>query len=283
MNATGDTQMSILVTGATGTVGRQLVAQLAAAGHPVRALTRNPARAQFSAGVEVVQGDLTHPETLATALQGVTGLHLINFGGDNYAALETGPQIMSLAKAAGVQRVTVLLGGELGALEVAVQASGLDWTFLQPVEFMSGLFDHGEAIQSGGEVRMGFLNRRSAMVHEADIAAVAAVALTEPGHGGKTYTLTGPEVLTPHDIFRILGEAVGREISLVELSEEEARAEWAAQGFPPDTIEFFVWVFGNTPEIGYTVVPTVEEVTGRVARSLAVWAAENRNHFVKQN
>src|SRR5690606_19675522 len=104
----------------------------------VRALTRNP-DAVLPEGVERVVGDLSRPEMLTTALEGVTGLHLINFDGSGAGSspLETGAQIMALAKQAGVKRVTVLLGGEIGAFEQAVQESGLDWTFLQPVEFMA--------------------------------------------------------------------------------------------------------------------------------------------------
>src|SRR5687768_3267296 len=120
-------QHKILVTGATGTVGRQLVNHLVQAGHHVRALTRNPQKANFPAGVEVVTGDLTTPETLVLALEGMTGLHLINFdGGDSgYGLLQTGAEIVELAKKAGVQRVTVLRGGEKGSVEMEVEASDL--------------------------------------------------------------------------------------------------------------------------------------------------------------
>jgi uncharacterized protein YbjT (DUF2867 family) len=103
--------MTNLVTGATGTVGRQVVAELLRRGQSVRALTRDPAKAGLPDGVEVVRGDLTDAETLAPALEGVTGLHLITFGGPYFAPLETGPRILQLAKAAGVRRITVLHGG----------------------------------------------------------------------------------------------------------------------------------------------------------------------------
>lgn len=271
--------MKFLITGATGNVGRHLVEQLHAAGHHVRALTRNAAKANFPSGVEVVVGDLTQPQTIISALQGVTGLHLINFGGEDYAPLTVGRDLMAAAKAAGVQRVTVLLGGEMGALEESVKDSGLAWTFLQPVEFMSNALDYAEPIKTTGTMRLGFINRKSAIVHDADIAAVAAAALTQEGHGGKTYTITGGDVLTPIDMLKTIGAAIGRDIPLIELSEAEAREQWRAQGFTDDVIEFFVWVYGNTPEIGYTLVPTVQEVTGQPPRTFAQWVGENVTAF----
>jgi uncharacterized protein YbjT (DUF2867 family) len=271
--------MKFLIAGATGTIGGHMVKQLSQAGHQVRALTRNPAKAQFPAGVEVVQGDLTQPETLAAALEGVTGLHLINFGGDNYAPLQVGQELMALAEKAGVKRVTVLLGGQKGALEQAVEASSLAWTLLQPVEFMSNMVEWAEGIRAEGVVRVPFASRRTAIVHEADIAAVGAAALSQEGHGGKTYTITGGEVLTPRDMARIIGETIGRDIGFIEMTEAQAREQWQSQGFPAEVIEFFVWAHGNTPEIGYTVVPTVQEVTGKPPRTFAQWAAENAAKF----
>jgi uncharacterized protein YbjT (DUF2867 family) len=271
--------MTILVAGATGTVGRHLVEQLNQAGHPVRALTRNPAKANVSDGVEVVVGDLMTPATLAPALDGITGLHLINFGGDDYAPLKTGHAIVAMAEKAGVQRVTVLRGGAKGALELAVESSSLAWTFLQPVEFMAGALDWAESIRAEGVVKQAFGSRKTAIVHEADIASVAATVLLEDGHAGKTYTITGPEVLTPPTMVRILGAAIGRDIKFIELTEAQAREQWRAAGFSQEVIEFFVWAHGNTPPEGYTVVPTVEQVTGRPPRTFAQWTAEHIKDF----
>jgi uncharacterized protein YbjT (DUF2867 family) len=271
--------MKFLIAGATGRVGRHLVEQLHQAGHDVRALTRNAAKAKFPAGVEVVQGDLTQPETLTAALEGVTGLHLITFGGDYGAPLETGPEIMALAEKAGVQRVTVLLGGQLGPLEAAVQAGNLDWTFLQPVEFMSNMLDWVQSVRAESIVRVPYADRKTAIVHDADIAAVGVSVLINGGHVGEILPITGPEVLTPRQMAHIISQATELNIGFTELTEAEARAQWSAAGFPPEVIEFFVWAHGNTPEIGYTVVPTVEQVTGRPARRFAQWAAENAATF----
>lgn len=244
----------ILVTGATGTVGRQVVAELLARGHMVRALTRDPAKADFPAGVEVVRGDLTEPDSLVPALEGVTGLHLITFGGAYFAPLETGPRILELARAAGVRRITVLHGGGPSPLEA-------------------------DGIVASDEVREPFVSRLSAMVHEGDIGAVAAVALTEEGHGRQEYVITGPELLTVTDKVAALAAARGREIALVELTEEQAVAQWRAAGHPEDVIGFLLEAYGNTPEVGRTVAATVEKVTGRPARTFGQWAAEHARLF----
>ncbi|MEW2635191.1 NAD(P)H-binding protein [Streptomyces sp. NPDC048389] len=271
--------MTNLVTGATGTVGRQVVAELLRRGKPVRALTRDPAKADFPDGVEVVRGDLTDAETLAAALEGVTGLHLITFGGPYFAPLETGPRIMELAEAAGVRRVTVLHGGGPSPLEDAVRGSDLAWTVLMPVEFMANALEWAESVRADAEVREPFVGRLSAMVHEADIGAVAAVALTEDGHAGQEYLITGPQVLTLKDKVDALAAARGRKIRLVELSEQQAVRQWRAAGQPEDVIGFLLDVYGNTPVEGRTVVDTVEKVTGSPPRTFARWAEEHADAF----
>ncbi|MFE6286637.1 NAD(P)H-binding protein [Streptomyces sp. NPDC057877] len=270
----------ILVTGATGTVGRQVVTELLARGHQVRALTRTPENAAFPAGVEVVQGDLTDPDTLAPALEGVTGLHLITFGGAYFAPLETGPRILELAHAAGVRRVTVLHGGGPSLLEDAVRADDrVAWTVLMPVEFMGNALEWADPISTRDEVREPFVSRLSAMVHEGDIGAVAAVALTEEGHGGQEYVITGPELLTVADKVTAIATARGRDVALVEMTEEQAVAQWRAAGHPEDVIGFLLEAYGNTPEVGRTVVGTVEKVTGRPARTFGQWAGEHADAF----
>ncbi|MCK8432722.1 NAD(P)H-binding protein [Streptomyces sp. D2-8] len=274
----------ILVTGATGTVGRQVVAELLDRGHEVRALTRDAAKAAFPAGVEVVEGDLTEPDGLAPALEGVTGLHLITFGGVAFSPLETGPRILELARSAGVRRVTVLHGGGPTPLEDAVRAEdGVDWTVLMPVEFMANALEWADGIVASGEVREPFVDRLSAMVHEGDIGAVAAVALTEEGHRGRQYVITGPDVLTVGDKAKTIAAATGREITLVELTEEQALAQWRAAGLPEDVIGFLLMAYGDTPEVGRTVSGTVEKVTGRPARTFAQWAAEHADAFKGQS
>ncbi|MFI6906910.1 NAD(P)H-binding protein [Nonomuraea sp. NPDC050394] len=272
--------MTFLITGATGTVGRNVVAELLEAGHQVRALTRNPEKAGLPEGVEVVAGDLAQPETLDAAFDGVTAVHLINFAGDNYEPLENGDLIVKLAEKHGVRRATVLGGRADGPLEQALTGSELEWTLLSPVEFMSNTKQWwAETIRAGEVIKEPFGGRLSAMVHERDIAAVAAKVLVDGGYDGQELVLTGPEAVTTEEKARQLGAAIGKEVAFEELTEAGAREMWAAKGMGPELIEFLVDALGNTPEIGYTVVDTVERVTGRPARTFAQWAQENAAAF----
>ncbi|MFE3447498.1 NAD(P)H-binding protein [Nonomuraea sp. NPDC059194] len=271
--------MTILVTGATGTVGRHIVAQLAEAGHPVRALTRNPGKASFPEGVEVVAGDLAKTDTLHAAFEGVTAVHLINFGGDDYAPLPNGQDIVDLARKAGVRRVTLLAGWDESTLEPALRESDLAWTQVSPTEFMANSLQWADAVRTEGVIREPFGDATTALVHEADIAAVAATALVEDGHGGKVYGLTGPERLTIRDKVRLIGEAIGKEIEFVELTPEQARERMAAEGTPQEMIDFMIDVFGNVPEEANTVNSVVFDVTGRAPRTFAQWAAEHADSF----
>ncbi|MCZ9353808.1 NAD(P)H-binding protein [Streptomyces mutabilis] len=271
--------MTIFVSGATGNVGRPLVNQLLAAGHPVRALTRDPAKANLPEGAEVVAGNLAVTSTLPDAFEGVTAAHLISFG-DDYAPLSNGAEITEIAVKAGVRKVTILKGDtERTGLDEAVEASGLEYTYLAPVEFMSNTLEWADSVRTEGVVREGFPNIPSSMVHDADIASVAATVLTGEGHASKEYWLTGPEALTAPQKVAVLSEVLGREIRFMELSKDEMIAAWREQGYSDQDIEFFVMMRTDPPEAGRTVLPTVEQVTGRPARTFAQWVRENAAAF----
>ncbi|CAM02307.1 uncharacterized protein YbjT (DUF2867 family) [Saccharopolyspora erythraea NRRL 2338] len=271
---------TILVTGATGNVGRHLVRQLLAEGHQVRALTRDPARADLPAGAEVFAGDLTDTASLAPAFDGVRAAHLITFDGADFSPLANGEDIVELAVASGVREVTVLKGdGSKSPLELAVEAGGLDWTYLAPVEFMCNALEWAGPVREEGVVREAFAESRSAMIHEADIAAVAATALTEHGHAGQEYWLTGPEALTPPQKVRTISEVLGRAVRYVELSRDEVLAQWRAEGYSAEDIDFFLAMRTDPAGMGGTVLPTVREVTGRPARDFAGWVRENAAAF----
>ncbi|TDQ40389.1 NmrA family NAD(P)-binding protein [Aureibacillus halotolerans] len=273
--------MTILVTGATGTVGRHVVNQLIQRGQKVRALTRNPLKAKLPKGVEVVKGDLSDPSTLASALADVSGMHLITTGAE-YTPLQTGPEIIELAERAGVRRISVLWNGEKGPFERAVEASGLGWTQLQAFEFMANTRKWADTIRSEGVVRDLFGGSPIAPVHEADIGRVVAVALTAEGHAGKIYTLTGPESLSVQEKIRIIGEVIGRDIQFIESSEEEEREQMRKMGVQEEAIDYVIKWHLNPPALASTVFPTVQEVTGLPPYTFTAWVEENANVFIKQ-
>ncbi len=275
--------MPILVTGATGTVGGSLVRQLVDAGHEVRALTRDPssdAAARLPSQVEVVAGDFDRPRTLEPALRGVERMHLVAMEG----SLVNGAEILDLARRAGVRRLVHLghndesradddpLETDHRRLQYAIEASGLEWTHLWPGEFMANTWEWTPSILAEGVVRAPFGDWNSAMVHEADIAAVAMAALLEDGHAGKAYAPTGPEPVRRRDAVRMIGEAMGREVRFVELTPDQAREHWK-DVYPADIIEWFLEM-GQYLDGNAWVSPVVEEVTGRPGRTFAQWARE---------
>lgn len=270
--------MRILVTGATGHVGRHLVTQLHEAGHHVRALTRDPVTADLPVGVEVVAGDLTDTTTLGPAFEGIDGIHLITFGGDDGEDLTNGPEIIALAERHGVSRATVLGGWSPTSIEAALHASSIGETILQPAEFMGNALELAEEIRATRTVSM-LATYPSAVVHEADIAGVAATALTQDGHAGQSYALTGPEALTPAERTRILAEATGEDITFVHLSEDAERARLRGYGYDEDYVEFGIQLATNPPDVAGVVLPTVEDVTGQPARTFARWAQEHATQF----
>lgn len=278
----------ILVTGATGTVGREVVAQLSAAGHNVRVLTRNPSKAQFDARVQVVAGDFDKPETLTTALENV----------ERVFSLSTGPQLATqeanlaqAAKKAGAQHIVKLsvlhasqarsgLAGWHQTAERAIQDTGIAWTFLQPGGFMSNALFWRDSIHAQGKVFSNYGDGRLAYIHPRDIAAVAVCALTQPGHEGKSYPLTGPQALTIGEQVQILSAAIGKPIEYVPVTDDAARAGMLRAGIPVAVVDALM-PFGNFVRSGNgaEVLPTVEQVTHRKALTFHDWVSEHTAAF----
>ncbi|MFI8943948.1 NAD(P)H-binding protein [Streptomyces syringium] len=272
--------VTILVTGATGALGRHVVERLRQAGRTVRALTRTPGEATGLPGdVEVVGGDLTKPQTLAAAFDGVSAVHLLGATGHDHAPLRTGPQIMAMVAEAGVRRLTVLSAGEEGELEQAVRDSGLEWTFIWPIDFMSNALGWSDTIRDTAEVREPYAHRRTASADEADVADVVATVLAKGGHAGRRLIVSGPEALTPADKVSAIAAATGRRIRFTELTGNQARRQWRAEGWPEEGIEFMMRMWATVPEAVAEVTSVVEEVVGRPPRTFTQWAAAHADAF----
>jgi uncharacterized protein YbjT (DUF2867 family) len=279
----------VLVTGATGRVGRALVAELMTAGVPVRALTRRPATAGLPAGVELVAGDLTLPESLDPALQGVTSVFLVWT-----APPATVPAVLERL-AAYTRRVVFLSSPHQTAhpffqqpnpmarfhadVERQIAGAGLAWTFLRPGMFSSNaVFWWGGAIRDGEVVRWPYGAAETAPIDERDIAAVAARALTEERHAGGDYVLTGPESLSQAEQVRAIGSGLGREIRFEELSPEEFRRETAGR-WPGPVVDMLLAAWGATIGHPAFVTSTVADIVGSAPRTFRQWAADHADAF----
>ncbi|MFC4372978.1 SDR family oxidoreductase [Nocardia halotolerans] len=270
--------MEILVCGATGHIGRHLVEQLLDDGHQVRALSRDPHAAKLPPGALGVRGDLTDVATLEAAFSGVDAVHLITFGGDDGADLTNGRDIVGLAQRCGIGRATVLGGWSTTSVEAALRRSDLAWTRLEPVEIMYNTFDWLDEIEQHRTVS-SLADWPSAMVHEADIAAVARCALTQHGHAGKSYRLTGPEALTPAQRTQLLAAAIGEPLTHRQLTEAQERTRLAGHGFGDDYVEFGLRLAKHPPAAAAAVLDTVPKVTGHAARTFGRWATEHAHLF----
>lgn len=277
----------ILVIGATGTVGGHLAEELARRGEWVRAATRDPARAARRSGgaVEPVAFDLERPETFAPALAGVGRVFLIARPGDEEADRVAAPLIDEMRRR-GVRRVVNLtaIGVEqrddmaLRKVELLVEASGVPFTHLRPNFFMQ-VFSTGPllaALRATGALHLPAEGARISYIDARDIAAAAAVALTEPGHTGKAYTLTGPEPLDHHEVARALSEAAGRPIRYVPISEDAARGAIAASGLSAPRVERLIGFYRLVRKgLAAPVSPDVEAILGRPAGSFAQFARDH--------
>lgn len=264
--------MRILVTGATGNVGRMVVDELLALGAgDVRALTVDPRKAALPDGVEVVRGFLGRPESVP--LDGVDVMYLAPH-------LPTAAEVCRRAADAGVGRIVDLAGtkGEhWQEVEDAVEASGVPWTHLEPGEFMANADLWSVQLRAGDVVRDTCGDAVNAPIAQEDIAAVAARVLLEDGHEGKSYELTGPEALSRRQKVAEIGAALGRDLTYVELPREAGVTELAKvmgehAAWYVDGLELLV----KYPQ---RAVPTVAELTGRPATTYREWARAHAAMF----
>jgi uncharacterized protein YbjT (DUF2867 family) len=280
----------LLVTGATGHIGRELVRELDARGAALRVLVRDPARAaDLPERAERVVGDLDEPPTLASALDGVERLFLLVPG----TGIEHTEHAVTAAKAAGVRHIVYLssyavIGDPIPAMgrwhherERLIHASGIPATFLRPSGFMTNAFDWLPTLHEGGYVLDPLGPGRAAPVDPADIAAVAAVTLTEGGHEGEEYLLTGGEALTVAEQVQILAKAIGRDIEVrtVAAPEDAVRFRYphgAPQALADALIEGLTLMRADTVGVR---TDTVRRLLGREPGTFADWCARNTYAF----
>jgi uncharacterized protein YbjT (DUF2867 family) len=281
--------MTVLVTGATGRVGRVVVDRLLEAGVPVRGLSRDPGAAALPAGVEVVAGDLTVPGSLDAALRGV----------DTVLLVWTVPAATAAAVverlAAGVRRVVLLSSPHRtphpffqqpnpmavlhAEIERLIAASGLEATILRPGMFASNtVFWWAPAIRAGRPVRWPYGAVETAPVDDRDVAAVAARTLSEDGHAGGDYVLTGPESLSQAGQVGVIGEVLGRRIAFEELSPDGFRAEATEGGWPLPVVDMLLTAWGATAGQPAYVTSTVADVLGS-ARTFRQWVTDHTPAF----
>ncbi|MFR0354466.1 SDR family oxidoreductase [Streptomyces sediminimaris] len=279
----------IVVTGATGNVGRSLVRTLAAAGERVTATSRGVSAADVPRGTRHHRADLTEPETLRPAFDGADALFLQN-GGPSALLLDP-HAILGLAKAGGITRVVLLSsqgaatrpesashGGTVRAIEDAVRQSGLDWTILRPGGFHSNAYAWAESVRTRRVVAAPFADVGLPMIDPADVADAAAATLRRDGHTGRIYDLTGPALVTPRRAAREIGDALGEPVRLEELSRAEARA-LMTRFMPEPVADTTLDILGSPTPAERRVSPDAERLLGREPATFADWAHRHAAAF----
>lgn len=285
----------ILVTGATGNVGGGVIASLIAMGANVRALVRDELKAQGlrDAGVEVVIGDLEMPETLDAAFSGVDRVFLVTpVRPDQVSLARNG---IAAAKRAGNPHIVRLSAGAVkddmpGALprvsaqhaeiDAELKASGLPYTLLRPHNFMQNTLLSAQTVARDGTVYMPMKDGKLGMIDVRDIVDVAAKVLTEPGHEGKTYALTGPASISVYDMAAGLSKALGKEVRYVDVPLAASREAIVGMGLPEwfaDALNEYFKAFSEG--FGDFATNDVEEIAGHPPRSYQTFALDFAEAF----
>jgi uncharacterized protein YbjT (DUF2867 family) len=283
----------ILVTGATGLNGSELVRRLSAKGVPTRALVRNTAKAKALSvlpNVEIAEGDMSRPETLTEALRGVDRAMLIS--STDPAMLEVQSSFIDAAKKAGVRHVVKLSGiiPELDSpfrfarmhaeIEKRLEDSGLEFTQLRAGEFMPAYFRQVPSIVTTGILALPMGDARIASIDIGDIAEVAIKVLTTPGHEGKIYPLTGPEALSMSEVAEKLSAVTGKTIRYVDVPPEEAHKARLAAGLPAYLADGLDELFAERRKGKESqVFPTIESVFGMRPTTFDEFARRNAAIF----
>ena len=282
----------ILVTGATGNAGAEVVRALLEKGQPVRAFVRDPIKAEglFGDSAELAPGDFAKPDTLRAALDGVETLFLS--GADDPRRVAWEMDAIDMAAATGVRRIVklssivaqpgapVAFWGWHGQIEQHLRASGVATTILRANAFMSNVLAGADQVAREGRLFAPAGEARIAMIDPRDVGAAAAAVLTSPGHDGKTHVLTGPEAITYERAAAELAAATGREVEFIHVPDEGAKQAMIEGGLPEFVAEQIVQVFVMLRQgVGRQVTPTVEELTGSPARDFASFARDHAHLF----
>jgi len=283
----------ILVTGATGITGRALVTRLATIGVPVRAVVRDRARAAdlAAAGVELVVADLGTPETLARALRGIRAAYLVTAPDPQQVVWHS--NFIRAARRAGVKHIvrhSVRNADPRSPEKIArwhfasqreLEDSGIAWTHLQPVYNMQNFLRFAPLIQSYAAFFAPMKDAALSMVDARDIAAVAAVVLTEPGHEGKTYAITGPEAITFGDAACHLSRVLQTTIRYVDLAIANARRLFLNRGlaawYVDDLLGFYAFYATGA---GAVIADTTMRITGQPGRTFIQFARDYRSILI---
>ncbi|GGN58920.1 NAD(P)-dependent oxidoreductase [Actinoplanes lobatus] len=281
----------ILVTGASGTVGRHVMQLLQQSGHRARAMVRARPGRTMPPGVDVVQADFEDLASLRRAVADVRAVFLLT--APDTPTPDHDMALLAVARAAGVSSVvklsaigtgerfgTATVGAWHHMAEDAVRASGLTWTILRPSSFASNCLYWADAIRAGQPVPNLTGDGEQGVIDPRDIAAVAVAALTDPAHAGKTYTLTGPELLSLPDQANQLAEAIGRPVVTVDVPPASAPQQLLASGMPPAAVE--ATVIGTAwARAGHNRILTddVATVLARPPAAFRDWARRHREAF----
>lgn len=275
----------ILVTGATGTNGSEIVKRLAAQNVPVRAMVRDRNRANAIAlpNVEVVEGDFDRPETLLSALSGVDRAFLVTNSSEHAEAQQLA--FVDAAKQSGVAHIIKLSQFAAdadspvrflryhAAVEAAIQSSGIAYTFLRPNLFMQGLLNFKSTIVTQNAFYTAIGDAKVSLIDVRDIADAAIAALTKTGHEGKIYDLTGPQALTHTEAAHYLSNAIGRNITFVDIPPEMMLETLLSVHFPTWQAEGLIEDYAHYRRGEASVVASgVQDATGKAPRSFETFA-----------
>jgi uncharacterized protein YbjT (DUF2867 family) len=268
---------TVLVTGATGRVGRHVVEGLRAADVTVRALVRTPDLAGLPPDVELVRGDLYDADAVRRAAADVDAAFLLwpSFDASGAPAVlyELPRRVVYLSS------LNASEGGVWGEVEQLLRDAGKDWTFVRPGGFAVNAQAWAREFREGDVLRLPYPEAGRSLIHERDIAAVAVLTLLDDRHIGQTYELTGPEVLTQAEQVETIGRAVGKQMRIEGLTGDAARQAMLDQGTPAPIADSAVTYWSTLVANPEPVTTTVAQLTGRPALTFAAWADEHADEF----